>query len=365
MYIPIKTIIPVLIIATFKFMPIFGNSEIVLASSRFVSNYPCSDTGRVCVSGAATRKIDGFDVYKDCWEWKYTKTCNYPSKNNCKEFAGCYFVTNGSCLLTDSRGSCVNQQKEFSCKRKEQITITSPEVRTGLKEKEGPDQLVCTDIPCIDGNCVDKSYTTNGEMMDSISRLYAISKMKPDKDGNFSLFQGSGQHCSKKATSYTNCCSQNPKGWGKSLGARCSKDENLLAERRSKNLCVYVGKEKVKTLGATTVVKHYFCCWGNMLDKVVQVQGRKQLGTNFGSGGSPNCRGLTLEEIQRIDWEQVDFTEFIEDFKLKFFGGYKAPSSAALGKTVNQGVSGIRTGDTNPDNQDNNRSGVNEKAVFE
>jgi conjugal transfer mating pair stabilization protein TraN len=100
-----------------------------------------------------------------------------------------------------------------------------------------------------------------------------------------------------------------------------------------------------------------------MLDKVVQVQGRKQLGINFGSGGSPNCRGLTLEEIQRIDWEQVDFTEFIEDFKFKFFGSYKAPSSAALGKTVKQGVSGIRTGDTNPDNQDNNMSGWNEKAV--
>ena len=50
---------------------------------------------------------------------------------------------------------------------------------------------------------------------------------------------------------------------------------------------------------------------------------------------------LWFEEIQRIDWEQVDFTEFIEDFKLKFFGGYKAPSSAALGKTVNQGVSEI------------------------
>ncbi|NDE19552.1 MAG: hypothetical protein EB000_03810 [Alphaproteobacteria bacterium] len=48
MYNPIKTIISVLIIATFKFMPIFGNSEIVLASSRFASNYSCSDTGKVC-----------------------------------------------------------------------------------------------------------------------------------------------------------------------------------------------------------------------------------------------------------------------------------------------------------------------------
>ena len=52
MYNTIKTIISVLIIATFKFVLVFGNSEIVLASSRFTSNYSCSDTGKVSVSGA-------------------------------------------------------------------------------------------------------------------------------------------------------------------------------------------------------------------------------------------------------------------------------------------------------------------------
>jgi len=48
MYNPIKTITSVLIISTFKFMPIFANSEIVFTSSRFASNYLCSDTGNVC-----------------------------------------------------------------------------------------------------------------------------------------------------------------------------------------------------------------------------------------------------------------------------------------------------------------------------
>jgi conjugal transfer mating pair stabilization protein TraN len=135
------------------------------------------------------------------------------------------------------------------------------------------------------------------------------------------------------------------KGWGKEFGARCNKDEQLLASSRSKNLCVYVGKEKIKSLGVTTVVKHHFCCFGNMLDKVVQVQGRKQLGLNFGSGGSPNCRGLTLEEMQRIDWEQVDFTEFIEDFKGKFFGKYQSPNPDEIAGRVNSSMPGIRKGD--------------------
>jgi hypothetical protein len=153
---------------------------------------------------------------------------------------------------------------------------------------------------------------------------------------------------SKKIAEYTNCCQVDMKGWGKEFGARCSKDEQLLASSRSKNLCVYVGKEKVKSLGVTTVVKHHFCCFGNMLDKVVQVQGRKELGLNFGSGGSPNCRGLTFTEMQRIDWEQVDFTEFIEDFKGKFFGKYQSPNPDEIAGRVNSSMPGIRKGDDDP-----------------
>ena len=49
---------------------------------RFASDYPCTDIGKTCVS-SGERIIDGEKVYRDCWEWKYTKTCNYPSKNDC------------------------------------------------------------------------------------------------------------------------------------------------------------------------------------------------------------------------------------------------------------------------------------------
>jgi conjugal transfer mating pair stabilization protein TraN len=82
------------------------------------------------------------------------------------------------CLLTDSLGNCVNQLKEYSCKSWEPNYINKEKVRYGMEEKEGVEQLVCKGIPCIDGHCVDKSYDSNNEMMDSVSRLYAISQMK-------------------------------------------------------------------------------------------------------------------------------------------------------------------------------------------
>jgi hypothetical protein len=331
-----------------------------LAGNRFTSNYSCSDAVKTCVS-SGVRKVDGFDVHRDCWEWSYSKTCNYPSKNNCRLYEHCYAVANRECLLWDSIGNCVNLKREFSCKSWENSTKEDKEARVDLVAKDGQEGLVCNNIPCIDGHCVDKSYMTNGEMMDSVSKLYMASNMKPDKDHNFNLFAGFASHCSKKAACYSNCCPSTAKGWGKQLGAKCTKDEVSLMNLRSKNLCVYVGKTTSKTMGVPTVVKHHFCCFGNMLEKVVQVEGRKQLGTNFGSGGSPNCKGLTLDEIQKLDFSKMDFSEFINELMVKFTGSYKTPNPDEIKDTIENHMN-IRKYDDNENNPDNNLSGINKNT---
>lgn len=160
----IKKLRSILIISTCWLILLFGNSEVVIAGQRFISNHPCSDTGKVCVSGAATRHIDGFDVYRDCWEWAYTKTCDYPSKNNCREFAGCYLLGQRDCALFDSLGNCVNVRKEFSCERFVPEIIESQTIRYGAEERTGENALVCKAIPCIDGNCIDKSYEMDSDI---------------------------------------------------------------------------------------------------------------------------------------------------------------------------------------------------------
>jgi hypothetical protein len=328
----------------------------IQADSRFSSTYSCSDASKYCVS-KGTRTVEGFTVTPDCWQWAYSKTCNYPSKNNCQIYGHCYLVANKDCLLKDSLGSCVNLQKEFSCKRWESENKPNQTARMGFEDKEGQEGLVCKSIPCIDGNCVDKSYMTNGEMMDSLSKLHATSNMKPDAEGHFKLFEGFGSHCSKKPIGYSNCCQVKAKGWGKELGMKCSKDEQDLAERRLKNLCISVGHSKTKNLGVTTVTKHHFCCFGNMLEKVVQVEGRKQLGINFGSGGDTNCRGLTLEEIQKLDFSKMDFSEFVDELLLKFAGKYKAPDQKEIASRIKNSMGDIRKYDNDPSNQDNNMTG--------
>ncbi len=325
------------------------------AATRFTSNYPCQDNGRTCVS-SGVRTVDGFQIHKDCWEYSYSKTCNYPSKNDCSQYSHCYLVQDLPCLLRDSYGYCVNLHKEFSCKSWTPAPIEAEIVRTGLVEKTGKDRLVCKGVPCIDGNCVDKAYMTDGDMMDSVSKLYAVSQMKGAKDLNFKLFEGFGAHCSKKATSYTNCCSTALKGWGKNLGAGCTKDEQDLIDKRQKNLCVYVGKVNKQKVGVTTVVKHHYCCFGGMLNKVIQVEGRKQLGINFGSGGNTDCRGLTLAEIMRLDFDKMDFSEFFADILKRM----KIPKIGDITARVDASLPNIRKYDGNKHNKENRKTGVNE-----
>lgn len=325
------------------------------AGSRFESNYSCRDSVRRCAS-SGMRTVEGFEVHRDCWECSYVKTCDYPSKNDCRLYEHCYAVADRDCLLKDSLGNCVNLLREFSCKSWIPQVRENQEARMDLVAKEGEEAVICSGVPCIDGNCVDKSYLTNGEMMDSISKLTAASNMKPDKDYNFNLFPGYGSHCSKKVAGYSNCCPETMKGWGMQIGAKCSKDEISLIKARSKNLCVYVGKENKGVMDVVT--KHHYCCFGNMLEKVVQQGAREKLGMNFGHGGHTNCRGLTLEEIKKIDWSRIDFSEFINELMVKFTGTYKRPDPKEIAFSIKNHMN-ICKYDGDESNPDNKYAGLN------
>lgn len=320
-----------------------------------IGNASCVEHSKRCVE-AGYKVMDGIKEYRPCWQYVYEKRCNYPSKNDCPIYDHCYLVGDRDCLVKDSYGFCVNIMREFFCKSWEVVSKANKKVRMGLEAKDGQEGLVCKGVPCIDGHCVDKSYETNGEMMDSISRLYAAKMCQPDKMGNFNLFQGTGMHCSKKPVGYKNCCGIGEKGWGAQLGAGCTQNERTLLDFRKKNLCVYVGKV-TKGTKPVHVNKHHFCCFGNMLDKVIQIQGRAQLGRSFGSGESPDCRGLSLEEIQKIDFNKIDFTEFIEDFKHKFLGNTKIEGAGDVKSRIEGQMTDIRKGDDNALNIENNSSG--------
>jgi hypothetical protein len=64
--------------------------------------------------------------------------------------------------------------------------------------------------------------------------------------------------------------------------------------------CHYVGVQEDRTV---------FCCFASSISRCAQEQIRERLHISWGTAANPNCRGITLDELERIDLEQIDLTE--------------------------------------------------------
>ncbi|CDK61778.1 hypothetical protein BANRA_05568 [Klebsiella pneumoniae] len=127
-------------------------------------------------------------------------------------------------------------------------------------------------------------------------------------------FTGKAKFCKKFAAGFSNCCKDS--GWGQDVGlARCSSEEKALAKAKKDKLTVSIGEFcSKKVLGICLEKKRSYCQFDSKLAQIVQQQGRNgQLHIGFGGASSPDCRGITVEELQRIDFNMLDFTNFMDD----------------------------------------------------
>ena len=93
----------------------------------------------------------------------------------------------------------------------------------------------------------------------------------------------------------------------------CSEDEAVLAMRRGASLCSdkigdWCSKE---VLGVCITRKRSYCCYNSKLAKIINVQGRAQLGIGWGDEKSPSCSGFNAAQLQDIDFSKIDFSEFV------------------------------------------------------
>ena len=88
---------------------------------------------------------------------------------------------------------------------------------------------------------------------------------------------------------------------------QCDSNEQTMQLKRGQNLCVYLGTYcSSKVLGVCVERKEKHCCFNSILAKLVNRQGRAQLGMPM-----DQCGGFNQEQIQQIDFSRIDFSEFI------------------------------------------------------
>ena len=56
-----------------------------------------------------------------------------------------------------------------------------------------------------------------------------------------------------------------------------------------------------------------YCVYPSKLARIALVQGKAQLGQDYGPADGPNCSGFTLAELAQLDFEAMDLSEFYED----------------------------------------------------
>lgn len=236
---------------------------------------------------------------------------------------------------TDPIGTSVNQ----SINQNPEQPADSNLINKGNSITEGASSGVNqSSLFCHDASCTDTTYrsASEGDLGENASALSALIAAGSDdnkyahrrgfwwnKHWVYSMqsFIGSGLGCRDMGFIndglYDNCCAD--KGWGQVIGlAGCNQEEKTLGEDKQNDLCVYVGEYcSDKTLGICNEHKKTYCCYHSILAKVIEEQGRPQIGLDFGSADSPNCSGLTPTELQRIDFSRIDFSEYYASLQAK------------------------------------------------
>jgi len=134
---------------------------------------------------------------------------------------------------------------------------------------------------------------------------------------NFYMFSGAGKKCRKwsLSTLFTNCCELD--GW---FASWCNDKERELKKRRQAETCHKVGtycSKKIKYVNICIERKTSYCCFNSKLARIINEQGRSQVGKTWGSSKRPSCKGFTPSEFVGLDFSSIDLSEYIAEIQGK------------------------------------------------
>ncbi len=94
----------------------------------------------------------------------------------------------------------------------------------------------------------------------------------------------------------------------------CTEEEMDLATKRDLLSTHYLGSYcKTKVLGACIEKRQAYCQFDSPLSRIVmeQVYMQPHMGLSWGTAKNPNCQGLAIDQIAKVNWDAVNFDEWI------------------------------------------------------
>lgn len=116
--------------------------------------------------------------------------------------------------------------------------------------------------------------------------------------------------------------------------ASCRAEDQRVAMMKGERLCRYMGTVCTNTtpgLGCTELEERYVC-FNSKLARILNEQGRAQLGRGWGTALSPDTRGFTAEELGALDFSKMDLSEFVADVVKEALKNPGADAAAVLAR---------------------------------
>jgi len=284
----------------------------------------CELTREVLGDFNQTRVRSGENITRDYWETTRIYQCGFPddSKDSCShmDLEGCAKVSRECTTVLDIGRTRV-------CK------VYTNTYRCPLKKILLPSLVPGQQGFCLSGDCLPTQRSSNNQIFNALSKLEILRQMQKQiaSVGTIQIFKGETQSCTTNfGGGFKDCC-KGMRGFGLSLklARACSADEHALADARAQGRAVPIGSYvKNKHLGINFSKAQVFCTFPTKIARIFQVEARKQLRLGWGEAKSPNCRGLSVEELQRLDFSRMDLSELYTELSSRI------KKSSAIMKSV-------------------------------
>lgn len=248
-----------------------------------------------CTEANTTHTIDGLPVTRDCWMKKATYACSSAKADECtaQKTNGCFQLAS-ECARA-SQQSCLLYKQTYRCEKSE--CTFNP---------------VCLNkVFCADGQCTTPTPTssTSEEFGQSASQMASVAAIGKSAQGqNVQMFSGTVVQCKVWALDLIDCCSD--KGWGKDINLlHCRSEDKALGQAKLDYLVHYLGEYCAHDtpLGCAET-KRTYCVFPSKTARIIQEAHLTQLNPgSLGTAKAPTCSGLTIAEVQALDFSQVNF----------------------------------------------------------
>jgi conjugal transfer mating pair stabilization protein TraN len=92
----------------------------------------------------------------------------------------------------------------------------------------------------------------------------------------------------------------------------CNSEEGLLAMKEGASLCHTVGtywSDSLPLIGCIELTTGK-CCFNSLLARLINEQGRAQIGKGWGGASSPDCSGFSIAQLQSLNFAAMDLSAF-------------------------------------------------------